>query len=572
MTELMSRLVLTSCLLILYSQPNAQQLPDLLLPVQRDIKLSGSFGELRSNHFHAGIDIRSSRGVSGDPIHAVDEGYVSRIMIHPTGYGNALMVTHPGGYTTVYAHLDAFEPSIAARIREYQHRFCSAHVDFDLSPSDIPVTRDQLIGYMGNTGYSFGPHLHFEVRRDHSGMLVNPMLLGRYHTFQDNIPPVIYGIRLYGLDEERRDVQQRNIAARKKGGIFTIPGDTVRVPAHQAALAINTIDFMNGSGNRNGIYKLELYVDDSLYFHYQMDSFARADTRYLNAHTDYQEYFLHGRYYHRLHRLPGNFADLYPFQRNDGIIPLDSGQPRNIRILSSDYHGNFSLLSFVLITAETKRSFREPDHQYKIRCLEETLVSEDSCKIHFPAGTFYEDLYLRYRLKSDSPAARGSATLSLLNAHIPVHKYFRIGFLPRDIPDQLKSKAFVASIEGNRYVNHGGVWEGDILYAEVRHFGSFCLQVDTLAPVIRPQRYQEQAERMKDFLFYVSDNVTAGREVPKWRVDVYIDDEWRLTDYSPASGNLRIPLGDIGTGTHALRIEAEDSQGNMSIWTSQFSR
>ena len=174
-------------------------------PVNRQIKLSGTFGELRTNHFHSGLDIRSARGVIGDTVYAAAAGYVSRISVNAFGYGNAIYVDHPGGYTTVYGHLDRFAPIFQQYVKDEQYRQQQFEVELYPAPFQFPVDQLDQIGILGNTGHSYGPHLHFEIRHTDTQVPINPLHFG--YNIEDQLPPVIQQLIAYQFDDLGQLVQ-----------------------------------------------------------------------------------------------------------------------------------------------------------------------------------------------------------------------------------------------------------------------------------------------------------------------------------------------------------------------------
>jgi hypothetical protein len=548
----------------------SQELPDFILPIKHPLFLTGSFGELRSNHFHAGIDIKSSRGVSGDPIYAVSEGYISRIMVHPGGYGNAMMIHHPNGYTSIYAHLDKFETAIEQKLYELQLRHESYELDFELNTTEFPVRRGQHIGNMGNTGYSFGPHLHFELRRTSDEMLMNPLLFG--YDIQDTRPPKMQGIRLYALDENNRELEAANYSLRKKNGYYSPLADTLRVKGPKAGIALSAIDEMDMLTNKNGIYRLEMFVDQQLYFSYQMDSFPRSETRFLNAHTDYDQYMYKGNYFHRLFRLPGNRVDLYPFIFNNGVIPLDRENPVHIKILAYDFHKNMSISTFYLSSDTIQKVFNTPPHDYFLPCREQSIIREDSIVLNFLDSTFYEDQFF---ILNRLPYTTSKSYSSVYHVHkkkIPLQQSYKLSILPRTIPAHLKSKAIIVECSSNNYINYGGKWENNLLSTRLRTFGDFCVMIDTIPPKISMVKFYKTATKSREFRFQISDNISGSSRELSNQVRAEIDGRWVPGTFNHRNGVLVLDISSFKGKDLKLTITATDSQGNKQQWSDSFSR
>src|SRR4051812_9580192 len=183
-----------------FSQPvQSRQYPKnyFRYPLDLPPSTAGSFGELRPNHFHSGLDFKTNER-TGYPVHAVNDGYVSRLRVQFGGFGNAIYITHPNGYTSVYGHLERFSPAMAKMVRDSQYKQQSFEVDLKLQPRQIQVCEDDVIAWSGNAGASEGPHLHFEIRDTQTEETINPQLFGL--TIPDKVPPVIYSVGIYQLD------------------------------------------------------------------------------------------------------------------------------------------------------------------------------------------------------------------------------------------------------------------------------------------------------------------------------------------------------------------------------------
>ena len=254
-------------------------------PMDIPIYLAGNFGELRTNHFHAGIDIKT-QGVEGKKIYAAADGYVSRIKVQHGGYGKVVYIDHPNGYTTAYAHLKAFSTKIDSFAKKEQYKNQSFTFNWYPEPNQIPIKKGEVIALSGNTGRSGGPHLHYEIRETKSEHPLNVLLFGMQ--IKDNIKPIIRGIRIYPLDN------QSTVNGQPKALYFkatnTPSGNTlnvVPVVSKKIGFGIETLDKINGSGNRCGIYRIQLKIDGKIVFEQKMDKVPFNESRYLNAHTDY---------------------------------------------------------------------------------------------------------------------------------------------------------------------------------------------------------------------------------------------------------------------------------------------
>jgi murein DD-endopeptidase MepM/ murein hydrolase activator NlpD len=560
--------ILLLCLLLLPGLAAGQLEGLFISPMKRDIRLSGTFAELRSNHFHAGLDIKSLNHSNGDPVYAIADGFICNIMIHPSGYGNAIMIQHDNGFTSVYAHLDKFDKEVEKLVLKYQIIEKEYALDVEIPAHEFRVIQGQKIGYMGNTGFSFGPHLHFEIRRTENNMLINPLIAG--YSIDDKVPPEMHLLRVYGLDHKRRQTYAKNFNVIKKNGQYGISGDTLYVPADRAALALSTIDKTTGLHHRNGIYKLQMFVDDSLYFSYQMDSFPRADTRALNAHSDFEQYMFAGNSFHRLHRLPGNPLNVYPYLKNDGLILLKDDKPREIKIFSYDFSGNFSMAKLFLKRDQKTTEFKVPETYYLLYHDKENLIRTDDLEIFFPEKTLYENVYFELFEQKGPSYGVYSKYYRLHTSREPLHSNIEIRIKPFDMPDHLKDKAFLAYCLGRTTYNHGGIWDGEFFKGPTHQLGEFCIMIDTIPPVIKATRFSKAAGNISEFRFSIWDDFAPSRHFKKWRIHVWLNEEWLPAEFDSRRNTLIVPIQQLGKGEHSIRVEAEDCMGNVRVWEERF--
>ena len=232
-------------------------------PIDQAIRLSGTFGELRSNHLHSGIDIKAANGKTGQPIYAAAEGYIARIKVSSSGYGNALYIVHPEGYMTVYAHMQNFSKSVADYVKKQQYVKQSANVDLYLGPETFKLNKGEQIGKLGVSGRSFGPHLHFEIRDNKTQKPINPLLFGL--KMEDHIAPKMHQLKVYSLNDKKETLSTKTFDLQKNGNRYTVKGDTLTIGAWRAGFALKVYDHHDGVSNWNGIYALDMYKNCLLY-------------------------------------------------------------------------------------------------------------------------------------------------------------------------------------------------------------------------------------------------------------------------------------------------------------------
>lgn len=541
-------------------------------PVNRDLKLSGTFGELRANHFHAGLDIKPSAGVPGDPIFAAGEGFISRIRIDPTGYGNLLMIQHPNGLTSLYAHLQKFTPEIT----EYMYAQLSSLQTYDVDirvPSTVfPVKSGSPIAFMGNTGASNGAHLHFEIRETTTDMAINPLMFKLPIT--DKIQPWMNSIKAYSINDDLECTKELLLPLVKvRNGTYKISRDTLMLGSDRIGFAVSTFDSHDGNWNRNGVYSIKMYVDEVLKYQFNMDSIYFEESRYCNAHMDYSEKVRRNSYFHRCYALPGNKLPIYSV--NQGIVPISTDKAQKIRIESGDHFGNVSKTEFY-VKRGTMDDPGQPckKFEYKVAYDRPQYIDKEDASFHFSQGTLYDDAFIDLQRQQDPLLTPYSGVYKIGDPYTPLHQGLEIAFKRPEIPQDRRSNAYVAEIRSQPIpVFCGNVWSGDSLIGKSKNFGTFCVKIDSIGPKIRPIIFGANMTKSSVMAFNMSDNVKYPSKVKGIKYEVRIDGQWVFMSYDPSNGSLKMPLktGQY-TGTHALRIEASDLAGNTTVFESNFSR
>ncbi len=540
-------------------------------PVNHTMTLSGTFGELRANHFHAGIDIRPSvQGREGDPIVASADGFVSRVRVAPSGYGHAIYIDHPNGYTTVYAHVENFYPELEQWIRAQQYAQKKFDVDLYPEPGRFRVTRGSRIATMGNRGSSSAPHLHFEIRHTSSQVPINPLLFGIH--VPDNRAPELRLIRIYHLNPEHEQIsaETRNIVQR--GGRYIIEPETLHVGAWRVGLGLSAIDRLDGAPIQNGIYSLSMWVDDTLMYNFTMDEIGFDETRYLNAHLDYGEQVAHRRFFHKAYRMPGNFAGIYNLCKDDGVIALYEGRSRQIRIEAGDFAGNKSSVQFYLRRAAVS----EPpvqSYRYTWPLNEGMEIRTRELRLDFDAFRFYEHPRLTVETHRTTPLGN---EFRIGEYTTPVHEFFRIGLRPASVVPYNDEKLVVIHrrTPNGREVSLGGRYDGSRVNATARELGYFRLELDNTPPTIRPVNFSQNMRQQSRMSWNITDNYPTGPGVAAFsHYEARINGEWVLLQYD-AKNNLF--FHDFETPpdgkTHTVHLEVIDIAGNKATFKGEFVR
>lgn len=543
-------------------------------PVRHDLLLSGTFGELRPNHFHAGIDIKSSKGMPGDDLLAAADGYVSRIVVSSRGYGRSLYISHPNGYTTLYAHMDHFSDEIESWVKQQQYAQQRFEVDLRPEPSRFTVRQGQYIGAMGNSGSSNGAHLHFEIRETATDRPINPLLFGM--PVRDNVSPRMHSLKLYFLDDKLRETSSKAFSLFSSQGQYRIKGDTLLVDADKVGFGLKVYDHFDRVSNWNGIYALDMYRNDSLVYAFELESFDFHETRYLNAHCDYVERVTLNSYYNRCFTLPGNRLSIYKKKDNFGVIEVPATKPAKISMVASDVAGNEAKLEFWVRRGGNVRPNPQPKepYNYLLPFDEGNMIRTEGLYMHMPAGTLYEDLYLRYDVTPERSDGYFSDVHHIHDPLTPVHDYFTLGIRPtRSVPAELKSKVFIAQCNGSSVLNCGGHWEDGLLMTEVRSLGDYCIMADVVPPTITPINFRSNMRGTSTMSFRIRDNISTAPNVTDFEYNAWVDGQWILMEFDKKSALLTHTFDEhIGPGQHTLRLVVKDAVGNEAVYESSFTR
>ena len=536
-------------------------------PVDHAIKLSGTFGELRPNHFHAGIDIKSKTGKTGQDLFAVADGTVSRINIKSSGYGNALYIDHPNGYTSVYAHLGKFPKEIADYMQKQRYIDKTSEIEHYPPAGQFTFKKGDFIGTLGLSGRSYGPHLHFEIRDTKSEVPINPLLFGL--KIDDKVRPSLRSVKVYGLDANMHELEAEQYSLRKSGSKYKTKKDTIEVKTNQVGLALKAYDQMTGVPNLNGIYELKMYVEDSLHFAFTMDEISFDETRYINAHMDYPEREQKKSYYNRCFRLPGNQLSIYDTYEYNGVINVSSEKATEVKYLVTDLNNNVSELNMWLKKSKEDVDFDRETYQYLLFHDKDNQIDRPDLQLFFPKGSLYRNLELQFLTSTENSYNIYSKVYHLHDYLTPLHKYFDIAIKPNVEPQGvLKEKAFIGYCgDGQEYKNCGGAWEGDMLKTKTSQLGNFCIMLDTVPPTIEPVRFSENWGNLSSVSFKIDDNFEVGKGGKSLSYEAYLDDQWILMSYNGKTESITYRFDEyLQSGEHEFRLMVTDGLGNTSTF------
>jgi len=535
-------------------------------PIDKPIRLSGTFGELRPNHLHSGIDIKSSTGGVGQAIFAAAGGHIARIKVTAAGYGNALYIVHPKGYMTVYAHLHNFSDKVAAYVKKQQYEKKSYEVDLYLGPDTFKVKKGEQIGRLGTSGRSFGPHLHFEIRDNKTQKPINPLLFGL--PMVDNIAPKMHQVKVYYLNDKKETIRTKTYNLTKSGNKYRVKGDTITIGAWRAGFALKVYDHHDGVSNWNGIYALDMFKDGALENSFDMETFSFSESRYINCHLDYKEQQENKAYFNRCYPLPGNKLSIY--NKKEGVVTLHKNKAVPIKMLAKDIDGNESLLEFWVKRGEVA----EPEalnYNYAFAWNEANSLSLGSLKVDFPKGVFYENAYLKYQNTIDNSDGIYSSMYHIGEASTPVHSYFTIAIKPDNLPEHLKSKAIIAYCEGDEVVSQGGKWKNGWLTTKVRSLGDYCIMADDQAPTIKPIGFKNDLRGVPSISFKINDAMPVGGRAKGIKYNGYIDNRWVLMEFDEKNDKITHKFdAKTSKGEHVFKFVVKDDRGNETVFQELF--
>ncbi len=534
-------------------------------PVDFEIKLSGTFGEIRSNHYHTGIDIKSPNGRTGHVIRAVDHGYIRRIKVDKSGYGYSLIIDHPAsGLSSVYAHLDRFVAPIDTFVQRTQYGIESFEIDTILQDTLMEIKRGQIIGYLGDSGYSFGPHLHFEIRKTESQKPINPLIY--FNNIRDNRAPVIRSIYVYTLDDHHKILKKQKLKAYKNGNSYRLEQDTIQVSGRRIAFGVEAVDISETARNKNGVYRLEMSSDSTLIYQLQFDSLDFEYSHLMNIQIDYEEKIKHKKNIYRCYFFNTGCPNINKVLIDKGILTLDEKESRNISIRLSDMQHNESKLDFVIRPSALAMSAKQDLHNIDVSFHRATWIDLDRLEILLPQHSFEKDIALFIDSVDHSSRDVISATYHIGDPSIPLLKKMELNF-KIDEQEPFKDKLFVGRCLDEGYVSCGGEIEGAYLKAQVSRLGEYAVMIDSVPPSVEPVLWDTIWTNLHRIRFRIEDNIATTDGAQALRVRGTIDGKWMLWryDYKNKSIDYFMDL-ELDPGRHNFRLEIIDDRGNKTIY------
>ena len=465
----------------LYAQKNYPQ-NYFRNPMNIPMDLSANFGELRSNHWHMGLDIRTQKK-ENLAVFAAAEGYVSRIKIEPGGFGQAIYITHPNGYTTLYAHVNSFYPALQQYVKEQQYKKESWAVDLVIPVNMFPVNKGTYIANSGNTGGSQGPHLHFEIRDTETERCLNPLLFN--FPIKDNVPPSIIRLAMFDRTQSVYTQAPAFFALKKLPAQYELSGTRIiQSPTERVSFALQANDKLSGTNNPNGIYSATIYCDNTPMTSFTIDDVGYDETRFMNAHIDYRLRKKGGAYLQHLSKMPGDLSNVYQNLNNDGVINLSDTVVHDIRVEVLDAYQNKSILQFKVQYKgnENNKPMTNPDVILYPGNM--NVFESDDFEMMVDETGVYDTVPVKYERSAIIPG-NISANHKIGDESIPLHTPITIRIKPLEpVAEEYRNKIVIQKDKGGRGDATKANWQNGWVTASFREFGIFNAYIDTTAPTI----------------------------------------------------------------------------------------
>ena len=546
--KLLTKLLVLFSSIVIHSQE-----VDFHPPIDAPFNLSGTFGEFRSR-FHTGIDFKGGEGIN---IFSIEDGYISRIEVSPSGYGKVVYITHPNGYSSVYAHLSRFSPDIEKYIKSEQYRSKSFTVKKFPKKDQIQVKRGELLGYSGNTGRSFGAHLHFEIRDTNSQDALNPLMFN--YTYEDLERPIIRG--LFTINENNtliRDLPKR-IRISKTNDSTYVADNIIFNGDIGFGIDIYDIQYKN-LFNRNGVYKVELLIDSIQKFSYSMDRIKFSENHYKKLMYDYLSLVKNNRRVLKVYIPPRSNLSFLKTNDFNGIIKSNEITNSKVNIKVTDWNNNSSYLEFKIISADTLKS-NKPLNGIEILTNQKYVINKGESVVEINKNTFYEDVLLNITSKDD--------TIDLGDEITPFRSSIKLKIpIDENIDSLSLSQTFIGKIVNNKINYISSKINDSYITANTSSLGRYIISRDSILPEIRPINFKNKSnvKSNKTLRLRIKDDKSGIKNYK-----AYINGKWALFEYEPKQNLIFHDLSDsvIEDGENDLLIEFEDGVGNKQTYNTK---
>ena len=534
-------------------------------PLDIPLRLAGTFGELRNNHFHAGIDIKTNRRI-GLPVYATADGYISRIKVAIWGYGKVIYINHPNGFTSVYAHLNKFGDGIQEYVKSIQYEKKSYETgNIFLKENQIKVTKGQIIGYSGRTGGFVAPHLHYEIRNTKTEKIINPLLFGI--KIQDSIAPKIKKLIAYPMGSDsriNRSLKNQSLSI-KKDSLNNYIANRLSASG-KIGFGVNVYDLLGKELNKNGIYSLEMKINGIRHYYHDVETFSFSESKFINLLIDYEYYSKYKSRIQKTFREKENKLSIYKDLIEEGGITINEGLNYQVEIIAKDFIGNSSSLKIPVVGLKSESILNQERDTtaYKIVKKEFQKFSKNGVTIAFPKNTFYKDLFLNFSVND--------RIATIHKPIIPLDKKFTITFDSIMYKRSEVNQIYIANMNNKKYAYYMDTRKkSDKIFTTTKTLGKYGLLIDNQIPKIYNSNFKDNdwMSRLRYLTIKISDSQSGIKSY-----EASIDNEWILMEYDVKKKRLSYDFRDkklVGS-KHIFKLVVSDNVGNTNTYKSTFYR
>ena len=537
---------------------------EIVHPLKNITTLSGNYAEIRRTHFHGGLDFRTG-GVENKPIYAIDEGYLSHISISPRGYGKMAFISHPNGYTSLYAHLNGFTGKLDSIVEARQYEAQSFAIEISFQPNEYPVKKGELFALSGNTGSSGGPHLHFEIRKTDDHTLINPMVLNRFFGVEDTRPPRILGVKIYGMNDNGvvNNAKERRFPITTAGRNRTLQGGSDIKAWGEIGFSVRSQDYMTGTHFIHTPRIIRLYVDNNLISEVDINNIKFSDSRASKSFIDYRQFKRTGEFFKKSFPDPNSPLTIFN-PKYKGTFHITEERPYLVRYEVFDDFGLQDVISFTIQGRKMDIPQSRKNFVSYLSYKESHLFDQGDFLMFFPENALYTDLELEYRKTASSDPKFYSYIHEIGNVDIPLHTSCDITIKVDNDTEKDKSKYFIAKLNANNIItgSAGGVYVNGFMVGKTNAFERFAVAADNAKPIITPVNTTE-LHRRPYLRFRILDALSGIS-----RYDGYINGEWVLFEYDAKSNTIthRMKNRARQNKNHDFKLVVTDACGNSETF------